>query len=175
VKVGILLGDTSNISSRDSDLARFITNDRFAFDIINRLSHDINIEVDVISRDVISNLPKKTNGQGFDLLVALACEDKRDKQPGVQVRYFRGSREGAKAAEMFQFHLVKATGLKDFGTAFRDTYDVEGKALRYFDAPCVVVEPVPLHKDVDIQSVITKYSALVNAYVCTIQKLAKSS
>jgi len=110
--------------------------------------HDVNI----FYRDTYETLPADINALKPDLILSLHHNAAAAKEAnGTEVLYWHSSRLGQIMATTLQRNIVNALGTRDRGIKPKDRNDRGGYQLGGTKAPCVILEPIFMSNDSELE------------------------
>lgn len=113
-------------------------------------------KVRVVYRSSYQKLPGDINELKPDFIIALHCNayDEKDGEKevgGTETLYYHKSERSKELAGVVQGHVVDALRLKDRGIRPRRVEDRGGYLLKYTNAPCIILEPVFIDNNHDLE------------------------
>lgn len=166
MKVALVIGHkTTSQGARNvaTGLTEFMYNEGLAKRVVP-LMRAAGHEVETVYRDVpYRDLPAKINDLQPDCVVSLHCNAFNKTASGSEVLYYKSSRNGRGLADSLRAAVVGVLGLPDRGVKPRGTEDRGGVLLRYTSAPCVILEPLFIDNDKDLERGVDKYDELAQA------------
>jgi N-acetylmuramoyl-L-alanine amidase len=114
-------------------------------------------EVTVFYRDTYENLPKQINALNPDIILSLHHNAAAAKEAeGTEVLHWHSSRLGQILATSLQRNICNALGTKDRGLKPIKYDDRGGHQLGGTKAPCVILEPIFMSNDNELEMFLHK-------------------
>jgi N-acetylmuramoyl-L-alanine amidase len=156
------------------NLSEFDYNERLALEIETALCGCKKVNIQRVYRRTYSTLPDDINTLKPDFIICLHCNAYNTRASGTEVLFYHRSKKGKKFAKILDKSLVNALGLTDRGIKSKTTEDRGGYILKQTNAPCLISEPFFIDNNSDLETAESKRTGLVNAYVKSIQKIART-
>ena len=153
--------------NKSTKLTEFLFNAKLAEDIKNRLKA-VSIEIVIVFRDKLRDLPGKINAHKPNFIISLHCNAYDMAASGTEVLYYHKSKTGHMIARVLHENLVDALELNNRGIKPKSSEDRGGYLLRYTHAPCVIAEPFFIDNNHDLDQAKIHYEWLVKAYADSI-------
>jgi len=126
----------------------------------------LGIDVVVVSRTTLNELPNLVNQTKADIAVELHCNAFDENTSGSEVLHFTTSSEGALLATFINEEVCDVLGLRNRGIKPSD----RELLLKKTTMPCVIVEPFFIDKDSDLRIGIKKMWSLAKAIAVGIHR-----
>jgi len=156
------------------NLSEFDYNEQLAQDIEAALCGCKKVKIQRVYRRTYSTLPDDINALAPDFIICLHCNAYNTKATGTEVLFYHRSKKGKKFAKILDKNLVNALALTDRGIKAKTTEDRGGYLLKQTNAPCLISEPFFIDNNNDLEVAESKRTELVDAYVRSIQKIART-
>jgi len=175
MKVCIVVGHAKTspgAENKEAKITEFKFNNELAKQI--KLRNRSNVDIEIVYRDTYMELPYKINQLNPDFIISLHCNAFNEQTSGTEVLYWHKTKKSNILALLLQQNLVKALNLTSRGIKPRGNKNRGARVLRDTNAPCVISEPFFIDNTTDLNTALSNYDALVDAYVISIIAYAGS-
>ncbi len=160
--------------NKTQNLSEFDYNEQLALEIEAGFTGCEKVKIQRIYRRTYSTLPEDINALKPDFIICLHCNAYNTQATGTEVLFYHRSKKGKKLAKILDKNLVNALELSDRGIKAKTTEDRGGYLLKQTSAPCLISEPFFIDNDQDLEIANNRRTELINAYVKSIKKMART-
>jgi len=127
----------------------------------------------IIYRDTYAKLPKDINVHYGDIILLFHHNSYNTKVGGTETLYYHKSEKGKKLASILHKKIVKKLNFEDRGIKGKGVEDRGGYALKYTNAPCVLLEPCFMDNTLELGLFLERQNGYVNCIVDGIEEYFK--